>query len=296
MSLYTRIPMPFIKWEEGAMRRMLCFLPVSGLVIGTAEALWVCFPAWIWRLTIGPADSSSAVFVFLFAVIACIIPVFLNGGIHLDGLADSADALASHASPDRKREILKDPHIGTFGVLSLILYEMIMVGIMAGIGEWFFQMIRDPAFMHLTFQTAAAHLPFSEETFTPVTFHAALFLLASVFVMSRSLVQIAVAWIPPASNEGMLFRFSSLSNRKSLGVIGVALLVFGQVLWVLAAGPVGFCLLPAMALLLGGFRRKMMREFGGISGDLCGRLLQISELMLLALLLLVLVAGSPVIK
>lgn len=45
----------------------------------------------------------------------------LNGGFHLDGLVDSADGLFALASPARRLEILKDPRLGTFGGLTLVL-------------------------------------------------------------------------------------------------------------------------------------------------------------------------------
>jgi adenosylcobinamide-GDP ribazoletransferase len=47
--------------------------------------------------------------------------VFLTGGLHLDGWTDCWDALAAAVSPERRREILKDSRLGTFGALALIL-------------------------------------------------------------------------------------------------------------------------------------------------------------------------------
>ncbi len=46
--------------------------------------------------------------------------VIITGGLHLDGLADTADALFSHKSKEKKLEIMKDSRIGTFGVLGLL--------------------------------------------------------------------------------------------------------------------------------------------------------------------------------
>ena len=47
---------------------------------------------------------------------------WVTGGLHLDGLADLADALgASHSNPARFLEVLKDPHLGSFGVIALVL-------------------------------------------------------------------------------------------------------------------------------------------------------------------------------
>jgi adenosylcobinamide-GDP ribazoletransferase len=45
----------------------------------------------------------------------------ITGAIHEDGLADVADAFRAHRAPGRILEILKDPRVGSFGVLALVL-------------------------------------------------------------------------------------------------------------------------------------------------------------------------------
>ena len=45
--------------------------------------------------------------------------VLLTGGLHLDGLSDLADALAGGNSPADRLKILKDPHVGNFGILAI---------------------------------------------------------------------------------------------------------------------------------------------------------------------------------
>ena len=54
----------------------------------------------------------------LLAVAAAII---VTGALHEDGLADVADAVGAHTTKERRLEILKDPRVGTFGALALIL-------------------------------------------------------------------------------------------------------------------------------------------------------------------------------
>lgn len=55
------------------------------------------------------------------ATLVVTLLVILNRGFHLDGLADAADALLSHRSRERKLEIMKDSRQGTFGVLAIVL-------------------------------------------------------------------------------------------------------------------------------------------------------------------------------
>lgn len=44
----------------------------------------------------------------------------LTGALHADGLMDTCDAVFSHATPERRMEIMRDPHVGAFGVVGLV--------------------------------------------------------------------------------------------------------------------------------------------------------------------------------
>jgi adenosylcobinamide-GDP ribazoletransferase len=56
------------------------------------------------------------------ALLGVVIWVWITGALHLDGLGDVADALgAAHRRPDRFLEVLKDPHMGVFGVVSVLV-------------------------------------------------------------------------------------------------------------------------------------------------------------------------------
>jgi len=94
--------------------RLPAFYPLVGLVFGLALGLLEPLAG-----TFLPPDLSAlALVVFL---------VVINRGFHLDGLADTADALLSHRSRERKLAILKDSRQGTFGVLALVLAIIIKI-------------------------------------------------------------------------------------------------------------------------------------------------------------------------
>ncbi len=62
---------------------------------------------------------------------------WLTGGLHLDGLADACDALLAPLSPERRLEVLKDPHIGAFGTAGVALVLMAKAaGLYAVRGDW----------------------------------------------------------------------------------------------------------------------------------------------------------------
>lgn len=82
------------------------YLPAVGLIIG--------------GLLAGMAWGLSALHVnhMLSAVMLTVAWLVLTGGIHLDGLMDTADGIFSHQSHERMLEIMKDSRVGNFGVMA----------------------------------------------------------------------------------------------------------------------------------------------------------------------------------
>lgn len=87
-----------------------------------AAASWFPFVGALIGLVIATALAwTSRVDAGLGSVVALLAWIWITGGLHLDGAADLADALgARHHRPDRFFDVLKDPHIGTFGVLAIL--------------------------------------------------------------------------------------------------------------------------------------------------------------------------------
>lgn len=109
-SMYSKIPMPSVSWEEKNMKYVMCFFPWIGIVIGACMyGLWM-LRSWISVFIPFP----------VFALTGTVVPVLLTGGIHMDGFMDTMDALHSYQSRERKLEILKDSHIGAFACISLL--------------------------------------------------------------------------------------------------------------------------------------------------------------------------------
>ena len=115
-SMFSRIPMPQFAWDSRNMRYALCAFPLIGAVIWGAVALWL----YLCELLALPD--------LLRAAVATVIPVWITGGIHLDGYADTQDALASFSSPEKRQEILKDPHLGAFAAIRLCCYFLLTLG------------------------------------------------------------------------------------------------------------------------------------------------------------------------
>lgn len=67
------------------------------------------------------------------AVLAVALWIGLTGGLHLDGLADCCDGMLAAVSRERRLEIMKDPRLGTFGGLGLVLAVLLKIGLLAGL-------------------------------------------------------------------------------------------------------------------------------------------------------------------
>ncbi|MHB1605618.1 MAG: adenosylcobinamide-GDP ribazoletransferase [Leptospirales bacterium] len=108
LSFFSRLPIPHRTEKEGNTF-LLCpgFFPVAGLAIGAVLGL-----AWGGLVSVPPLLSSVSI-VILWTV--------LTGGIHWDGWADTWETALSGQNIEDKERIRKDPHLGTFGVLSLVL-------------------------------------------------------------------------------------------------------------------------------------------------------------------------------
>ena len=241
-SLYSAIPVPQVQWEKRTMRWALCFLPLVGLVIGGLEWLWYQFCA---------AYGAAAL---LYAGGAALLPLVVSGGIHLDGLCDTCDALCSFGDRQKRLDILKDSHVGAFGPLWLMAF-----------------LLAEAACFAQVYQTPQ-YLP----------------LAVLGFAAARAAGGCKIVTMPCAKDSGLAHLFAENSDKKAVAVAlalqAVAYPVLAGV-WLYAA-PAGIAVVRT-ALLLGLIwyalhDRLCKRIFGGVTGDLTGFFISTGELLLLA--------------
>lgn len=242
---FSRIPVPQVEWTPKAMRYMMCFFPLVGAVVGLLAGLW----CWLCELAgFGPSLRALGVTV---------VPLLVTGGIHMDGFCDTVDALASNAGPERKREILKDPHSGAFAVVGAC------------------------AFL-LSYFAFASELPFSQMGAASLAVA-----LTCLHVLSRCLSSIATVAFPLAEGDGMLAAEHRSSEKLPSLVFCSALAAAAVTALVVWRPLVGVTMAAAALLVLLAVRRLALRSFGGMSGDLAGFFLQVCELVMLACLCIV---------
>lgn len=116
LQFLTIIPVPKIKnYNQQQQIYSVLYYPLVGLIIGGLSLLTMLAAVWLLNAT-----------PMLAAALTLFIWVVLTGGLHLDGLADSADAwVGGLGSKERTLEIMKDPRCGVMAVIALCLLLLI---------------------------------------------------------------------------------------------------------------------------------------------------------------------------
>lgn len=222
-TFLTTLPAPPFDVPPGGLGPAARWFPLVGLVIGLL----------LWGVQTLAALFFSTTLVGAIVVLAW---VALTGGLHLDGLADCCDGLLATTSRERRLEILRDPRVGTFGALGLIL-TLLLKTLAAGMAA--------PAAL----------------------------LLAPVW--ARWLLLWA-AHQPQARPEGMGAAFASGLTPgviATAGLLPVVLLLFGG-----GRGLVGAALATLAMLALVRLARERL---GGVTGDVYGLVVEVSEVVML---------------
>ncbi|WP_312488343.1 adenosylcobinamide-GDP ribazoletransferase [Sphingomonas sp.] len=108
LGFLTRLPMPRVAAGEADFARAIRLYPVAGLVIGVMVA--------------GAGWLGARIDPWAGALVALAAWVWATGALHLDGLADLSDGLgAAHGDRARLLSVMADPHIGSFGVVALVM-------------------------------------------------------------------------------------------------------------------------------------------------------------------------------
>ena len=235
----TILPIPFRC--DGKFAASLPFFPVVGLFVGGIAALvGSSVTAMGWGAAAG--------------VMALGISVLVTRGLHMDGLADVVDALGGGRDRERRLAIMKDPHIGSFGVLALVVVCLVKAVALQRLVAW-------------------NAIPW----------------IGVAFINARYLqVQLACS-LPYARAEGGMARdFVGDARPHHMIIAGGMALALSMV----AGGVPGLMLFLAIVLVGCLLRSWMKRTFGGVTGDLLGFANEVAEVFQLVVMGLFAVANS----
>ncbi|MEU6592933.1 adenosylcobinamide-GDP ribazoletransferase [Streptomyces sp. NPDC046881] len=234
----TVLPVRVHRWDRVAARGGMLSAPVAGLVVGgCAAGLGVL----LLLLGAGP---------LLAAVASVAVPAVLTRGLHLDGLADTADGLGSGKPAEDALRIMKQSDIGPFGVLTLVLVLLAQVAVLA-------------------------------QLYGDSWARGAVAAVASAVTARLALTLAARAGVPAARPEGLGAAVAGVvPGAVALGtVVGVAAVAAVAGPWVAAAVVAGA---GGAEVLL----RRCVRRFGGVTGDVFGAVAETAATVVLVVLAL----------
>ena len=215
--------------NDEAIGKSVLFYPVIGFLIGLLLA------ALSWLLNGTPPVVAAALILICW--------VFITGGLHLDGLADSADAwVGGMKDRDRTLTIMKDPNCGPAGVVAIVLLLLLKFATL-------YTLVITDAWVILILAATLGR------TILPLLF------LTTPYVRPNGLGSTLVNHMPRYPSM-VVIALTSLLATLTLGVNN---------LWLLAAIVVIFLI----------FRHLMLRRIGGTTGDTAGALVEITEVSVL---------------
>lgn len=230
LQFLTIIPVKMEQAEDRRIKEAIIYFPLVGLLIGlvltAADRLLSC-------LNPGQLCINTMLLILL---------ALLTGGLHLDGLADTFDAISSGKKKEEMLKIMRDPHIGTMGTLSLFLTVILEIVLLSAIS--------------IDSKRSS---------------------LLLMCVLSRWSMALAMFLFPYARQEGKAQAFFKNTNFKNSSLALAITLFLIVTLWQLK----GILILGASALgtyLAGKF---ISGKIGGITGDTLGAMNELVEVIVL---------------
>jgi adenosylcobinamide-GDP ribazoletransferase len=240
LALLTRLPLPRLPDAAFANQAGAGWAwPLAGLAVATLAT------------AAGTLALSAGLPATAVAGIVLAVQVAATGAMHEDGLADTADGLWGGLTPQRRLEIMRDSHIGSYGVLALIL----ALGL-----RW----------------TALAGLIAAGTWIGP---------LLGTAILSRALLPGLMTVLPPARPGGLSGSLGVPGRAVSLAALGL-----GAGLALACAGMTIVVPALAAGLAVAGLAGLARARIGGQTGDILGAAQQVAETVLL-LGLLAAIAG-----
>jgi adenosylcobinamide-GDP ribazoletransferase len=223
LQFLTRLPVARGNWSPEQVGRSIVFYPVVGLLIG------LVLVALAWLLE----DARSTVA----AAIVLAVWVLATGALHLDGLADSADAwLGGLGDRERTLAIMKDPHRGA---AAIVVVALVLIAKFAALEALLFHQA----------WPALAVAPLLGRASAPLLF-------------------LTTAYVRPGGLGSALA--THLPRRAAILAVAAALLA-------ITLAPTGVWMGVGGALAFAGSRALMVRRIGGATGDTVGATIELTE-------------------
>jgi adenosylcobinamide-GDP ribazoletransferase len=230
LSLLTRLPLPALPHPQGAEAAWAW--PLVGVVIGTLNAVVAAVLLWFHV----PVAITAAAVLGANAI--------LTGALHEDGLADTADGFFGGWTRERRLEIMKDSHIGSYGTLALIV---------TALARW----------------SALA-----------VVLTGPIWALIAVAALSRAPMAAVMAALPNARGRGL----AQSVGRPDRDAVAIAMVLAFFVAAVMTGVAAALIMVAVVAVMTGVLALTAQSRIGGQTGDVLGASQQLAEVAALTVL------------
>jgi adenosylcobinamide-GDP ribazoletransferase len=224
IGFLTVIPVPHIAMSPRLVERSLALYPLIGTIIGALLG-----GIGLWLDSVLPAGPIAALLVAGGAL--------LTGGLHLDGLMDTADGIFGGRSREQRLTIMRDSRVGAFGVIA---------GVVAIVGQF--------------------------ACLSELTGHVRFLALVVAATMSRWTMLMSLTIFPAARTSGAGATFHAAATRAA----GIAGTLFA-ILIALVSGQFGVIALAFSTVAVLGCGYLLTRQLGGLSGDCYGAIAVVTE-------------------
>ncbi|MEU3775203.1 adenosylcobinamide-GDP ribazoletransferase [Streptomyces sp. NPDC032472] len=240
----TVLPARITRWDRPAARTGMACAPLAGLVVGLLAAA-----AGVLLLVLGGGP-------LLAAAVTLTVPAALTRGLHLDGLADTADGLGSAKPAAEALRIMKKSDIGPFGVVALLLVLLVQAGALSGL-------------------------------YADGWVRGGLAALVAAVTARLAMTLASRDGVPPARLEGLGAAVAGVVPRTAAALAAVAVAGLAAA----AAAPMGpVAAARHAAAVLAGLAvaevllRRCTGRFGGVTGDVFGAVAEVSATVALVVL------------
>ena len=240
IQFFTSIPIPYeVPMDKRHINIAVKMFPVLGLLQGFLYGV-LAYALIQWT----PLSALATAFIIWLSLIV------VTGGIHLDGWMDCSDAFFSYRDREKRLEIMKDPRMGAFGVLSVIVI-------------------------------LSARFLFIYEIVVMAVDVSYIFIILIPFI-GKIVMGVVLINVKSAKPDGLGTLFKQAASKRTLWIYPMYLLLVLLLilfLWPKAVSGVLLLIIVAVLFVLVAFR-KTIHWFGGITGDVLGASVEGVEIIL----------------
>ena len=247
LQFMTRIPINIDTGFDEEFHKTITYFPLVGLVLGVL--------IYIIGLVSGIFFDS-----FITSIIVTLALVILTGGLHIDGLGDTFDAIYSYRDKERMLEIMKDSRLGTNSLLAIMFLILLKIG-------FIYSIINNNLLWTVIFMPVVARL--------------------GVIVMMYKTVT------PRENGMGNLFIGKVSTSMFTIAILYTIILIIGISKLIFLASTFEAMMLISTIIILfifnNLFKKHIYIKIDGVTGDILGCTIELGELIYLFCIYLLLI-------